>query len=125
VATILIIDDDPEYINAYTIVLQKPGYSIFTAGNSSDGMVIAEKERPDIIVLDMLITGTGGVQFLKWLRAQPALKDTKVIVLSNLESDNVVANAKKLGISEYLIKANTTFDELAEKVKQVLQQGSS
>jgi PleD family two-component response regulator len=105
--------------------LQKPGYSIFTAGNSSDGMVIAEKERPDIIVLDMLITGTGGVQFLKWLRAQPALKDTKVIVLSNLESDNVVANAKKLGISEYLIKANTTFDELAEKVKQVLQQGSS
>lgn len=124
-ATILIIDDDPEYINAYTIVLQKPGYSIFTAGNSSDGMVIAEKERPDIIVLDMLITGTGGVQFLKWLRAQPALKDTKVIVLSNLESDNVVANAKKLGISEYLIKANTTFDELAEKVKQVLQQGSS
>lgn len=119
-STILVIDDDIHVQAIFSDTLKRQGYNVLSASNGNDGMSLAKKEKPDLILLDMLLPGDGGLQFLKKLRSTPSLVNEKVIIMSNLESDNVNERAKALGVSDYLLKADMSLENLTQIVKRKL-----
>ena len=73
-----------------------------------------------MIVLDLLLTGVDGFEFLEKIRASEDWKDIPVIVFSNLSEEKDIKRAQDLGVKEYMIKANFTLDELTNKIKGLL-----
>lgn len=119
-ATILIVDDTAQTLEPLTLHLQREGHTILTAKDGNTAIDVTTRQHPDLILLDMLMPGEGGIQFLTWLRATPEVANTKVIVMSNLESENIIAKAKELGADDYFIKAEMSLDEVSQVITSKL-----
>jgi CheY-like chemotaxis protein len=92
----------------------------FEVSAAYDGVQALETNKswhPDLILLDLLMPNKDGFEVLSALRADPETSKTLVIALSNLSDPETIERVKKLGVSEYVIKANTTPHEVAQKVR--------
>jgi twitching motility two-component system response regulator PilH len=118
-AKILIVEDYPSIQQIYQTVLAREGYSVSLASDGKEALQLVAAQTPDLILLDLLMTNMGGLEFLKTynLADHPG---TKVIVFSNLASPELAQEAKELGASRYLTKAKFTPRELVGTVKEVL-----
>jgi CheY-like chemotaxis protein len=112
---ILVIDDERVMTDVYQLILAKAGHTVFVANHGTLGAEIAQKEKPDMIFLDMLMPEVDGLDFLK-LYKKMNLPKTKVIVLSNIDNPELIAAAKKLGANDYLLKADYSPHEIANIV---------
>ena len=89
--SVLIIDDDPDFAQAVGGLLISSGYDVLTASNGRDGLELAKKARPGLILLDVMMTErTEGFFTLQQIRRQPALQHTPVIVVSSIYTDQSV-----------------------------------
>jgi two-component system alkaline phosphatase synthesis response regulator PhoP len=89
--TVLIIDDDPDFVRAVGHLLQSAGYVVTTASNGREGLAQAKTVRPDLILLDVMMEDrTEGFFTLEQIRDVPALRTTPVIVISSIYSDHPV-----------------------------------
>jgi two-component system alkaline phosphatase synthesis response regulator PhoP len=89
--TVLIIDDDPDFVRAVGHLLQSAGYVVTTASNGQEGLAQAKTVRPDLILLDVMMQDrTEGFFTLEQIRDVPALRTTPVIVISSIYSDHPV-----------------------------------
>jgi DNA-binding response OmpR family regulator len=119
--SILIIEDDNFLQGLEAKKLKKEGYETFTASDSVEAFkVIDSGETIDMILLDLLLPDVDGFEILAKVRESPRVKDTPVIVFSNLSEQKDVDRAKRLGIHEFMVKSNFTLDELVEKVKLII-----
>lgn len=118
--TILVAEDDSFYANIYKFKLTKEGFIVETANNGDEAIKIAKENKPDLILLDLIMPIKDGFETLKELKQDPALKDIKVIVISNLGQDEDIARTKELGAQDYLVKANMSIQEMMDKVKSYL-----
>ena len=84
-------------------------------------MAMAEKEIPDLILLDVMMPKLDGFSVLEKLRANPALKDKPILVYSNLAQDIEIDKAKQLGATEFIVKANISPTELVTKIKSYIK----
>ena len=82
---ILTIDDDPYIVKYITEVLSDNGYETCSASNVEDGLVVLEREKPDLVTLDMEMPDEWGPRFYRKMAAHPDYKDTPVIVISGLQ----------------------------------------
>jgi two-component system alkaline phosphatase synthesis response regulator PhoP len=83
--TVLIIDDDPDYVTAVSALLTDAGYAVHSAANGADGLRLARSLLPDIVLLDVIMTDrTEGFTILRQMRAVPALAATPVVIVSSL-----------------------------------------
>lgn len=114
---VLVIEDDPFYSNIYKMKLEKEGIYAEVAMDGDAGIAIARKEKPALILTDLIMPGKDGFEILRELKADPNLKDVPVIVLSNLSQEEDMRRAKELGAVEYLVKANISIQDVVEKVK--------
>jgi len=89
--------------------------------NGEEGLKEAEKWKPDLILLDIVMPMLDGIEVLKQLKANPETETIPVIMLTNLETNKDVARAMESGATGYLIKVNWTLEELREKVKEALR----
>ena len=90
--------------------------------SSGQGAVNKIKEiKPEIILLDILLPNQNGFDILEEIRNDPEVKDIPVIIISNLDSEQDLDQAKKLGVRDYLIKSTIVTEEIAEKVKEILE----
>ena len=80
-----------------------------------------KKERPDLILLDLILPRKSGFDVLAEIKADEELKTIPVIILTNLENDKDVERALSLGVSTYLIKANYSLEEVMKKIKEVCE----
>lgn len=119
--TVLIVDDERILTDAYELSLTKAGFKVFIANVPEQGIEIAIKEKPDVIVLDMLMPQMNGIEFLKALKKKMHLGKTKVLAFSNIENESVVKAAKKLGVVDYLLKVNYTPHQLADLIEMELR----
>ena len=119
-AKILFIEDDPLIIKIYTTRLTADGYQVLSAENGADGITLAEKELPDLIVLDIMMPKVDGFGVLQKLRSHPQLKDKPILVYSNLAQEEELNRARQLGATEFIVKANLTPTEMVAKIKQYL-----
>ncbi|PCI19064.1 response regulator [Candidatus Wolfebacteria bacterium] len=117
---ILIVEDDSFLQGLASRKLSTQGYEILIASNSSEGFKVLEDQKPDLILLDLLLPEVDGFEFLEKIRANEAQKDIPVIVFSNLSEEKDIERAQGLGIVDYMVKASFTLDELSDKIKKYL-----
>jgi len=121
-AKILLIEDDPALVKALGEFLNLNGYEVASALDGEAGLALARQERPDLILLDLILPRRPGLEVLKKLRQDPALIGLPVIVLTNVESNESVSEALALGAKAYLVKTSYSLEEVLAKVEGVLKQ---
>lgn len=114
---ILIIEDDDFLRSLAVSKLEKEGFVMETAGTGDEGLEKVLALPPDLLILDLMLPNVSGFDILKQVREHETTKKLKVIVFSNLGDESDIKQCLDLGVSEYLVKANFTLNELAEKVK--------
>ncbi len=100
--TVLIVDDDPDIRLAVQTVLQREGYRTLTASDGNAGLAVAERESPDLVVVDMMMPKKSGFLVLEKLKSRP--DGPKVIMITANEGSRHKAYAEVLGVDEYLRK---------------------
>lgn len=118
--TILLVEDDTFLVNMYTSKFENDGYNVLTANDGEKGLELALKNKVDIIILDLMLPKLSGVEVLTRLRKDEKGKDVPVIVLSNLSKEDESEDLFKLGVKDYLLKANLTPSQLVEKIQEYL-----
>lgn len=93
---------------------------LFHAANGEDAVTMVEKERPDVLLLDILLPGMTGLQVLQKIKSNPATKDIPVLLLSNLGQKADIDKGAQLGAEKFLIKATLSLDEIIKEVKRVV-----
>lgn len=116
---VLIIEDNETLNEAYKLILEKDGHEVSTAFNGEEGLEKLKEVKPDLILLDMLMPKMDGLEFLRHFNPGN-YPQTTVIILSNLNEDEQVEEARKLGAHRYILKANTSPRELAVKVNHII-----
>ena len=116
----LIVEDDKFLRDLASQKMSKEGLIVFTAVDGEQGIAMAEKELPDIILLDILLPGIDGFEVLHRVRANAQLANTRVAMLSNFGQREDIEKALNAGADQFLVKANYTLDEIVEEVKRVL-----
>jgi|SRR3989344_5207162 len=119
-AKILLIEDDQLTIKLYTGKLVDEGFEVITAETGPAGIEMARKNKPDLILLDILMPGgLHGLSVLDILKKDQELQSIPVIILTNLDSQKMIALLK--GASEYVIKAKTDPSEVINLIKKHLK----
>jgi len=117
---VLIIEDDTFLRELISQKLSKEGYSIIEAIDGEEGVKKTKEEKPEIILLDLILPGIDGFEVLSQIKGDQTTSSIPVIILSNLGQKEDVERGLKLGAVDYLIKAHFTPGEIIEKVKTVL-----
>ncbi len=119
-AKIAIVEDDQAISQMYRFKFEAEGYTVETAENGKLGLELAEKMKPDIILLDLMMPEMNGDEMLAQLRQTPWGKNTKVIILTNMGEQEIPEEVKKLGVAAVILKADMTPRQVAELVKKQL-----
>ncbi|EKD43770.1 MAG: hypothetical protein ACD_72C00123G0003 [uncultured bacterium] len=119
--TILIVEDDEILLRALYLLFHAGEFTIASATDGDTALKMTERIKPDVVLLDLLLPKMNGFDYLKAMKADPAIKNTPVIVLSNLGDKESVDKAKALGALDYFIKSDTDLTTLDEKVKKLLK----
>lgn len=117
---IAIIEDESAIRRMYALKLQFSQFKVVEAGDGIEGLEVIEKEQPDLILLDLMMPKMTGDEMLRELRNTEWGKDIPVIVLTNISKDEAPRTLWHLGISDFIIKANSTPQKIVEHVEQVL-----
>lgn len=123
-ASVLLIDDEPAILDMYRIKLEQDGYTVFIATNGLDGIDIAKKEKPNIILLDIIMPNMNGFDVLKTLKETPETKAIPVFITTNLPEHTSGEKAKSLGAVNYLVKAEYEPGMVADILKRYLQENA-
>jgi DNA-binding response OmpR family regulator len=118
---ILVVEDDKFLRELISQKLLKEGYDIVEAVDGEKGIENARKERPDLVLLDLILPGIDGFEVLAKLKADPKLSNIPVIILSNLGQKTDIEKGIEMGAVDYLIKAHFTPGEIVEKIAAVLK----
>lgn len=114
---ILLIDDDKNLREALTDALTTASFSVLEAQNGEEGLAVALKEKPDLILLDIMMPKMNGHQTLKALRADTWGKTAKVILLTSLDDAANISESVELKGNDYVIKSVTSLEDIIKKVK--------
>jgi len=117
---ILFIEDESALQTTFGDMLSKQGYEMIKAMDGRTGLKIAKEEKPDLILLDLILPKMDGFGVLKGLKEDEETKDIPVIILTNLENTEDVQRVLELGATTYLTKANYTLTEILEKIEKIL-----
>ena len=118
---ILLIEDEEMLAGMYETKFQNAGYEIKKALDGETGLRMAQEEKPDLILLDIILPKLDGFSVLRKIKEDPKLKSIKVVLLTNLGQDEDVGKGKKMGAEGYLVKANLTPAEVVDKVNDYLK----
>lgn len=114
---ILLIEDEPALVDLYKLKFTKEGFNVITALDGESGMQFARTEKPDFIILDILLPVRNGIAFLKKLRSEPEISKIPVFVFSCLDEEDVKKQAYDLGVEDYILKTKYTPDQLVNEIK--------
>lgn len=116
-STVLVVDDKTLFREPIVAALRQEGYETMCAGCGREAIQITNKKCPDLILLDVAMSGMDGLACLAALRADTKTKDVPVIVLTAISERDVVGRAAGLGIQDYLLKSQFALDELLSKIR--------
>jgi DNA-binding response OmpR family regulator len=119
-AKILLVEDDANLREIYSARFAAESYQVITASDGEEALATAVRERPDLIVLDVMMPKISGFDVLDILRSTPETKDTKVIMMTALSQDTDRQRGESLGVNKYLIKSQVTLEDVVNSVKEQL-----
>ena len=120
-AKVAIIEDDQAISQMYRIKFEAEGFEVETALNGKLGLALAEKMKPDIILLDLMMPQMTGDEMLALLRKTAWGKNTKVIILTNMGEQEAPPGLRELGVKRFIVKAEMTPRQVAEMIKRELK----
>src|SRR3989338_7568958 len=123
--TILIIEDEPFLSEMYKTKFESLGFGVIMAENGQQGVEMMRREKPDLVLLDIIMPVLDGYSVLKMVRSDPQLKDQLIVIFSNLGQEEEIIKGMQLGADDYLVKSDHTPSELLKKLDTVLAKGKS
>ncbi len=118
-ARILVVDDEPDIVRLLTFALQTDGYQVLAAKNGAEGLEIAQREKPDVIILDVMMPGMDGFEVCSVLRSRPDTANLPIIILSALGQVSDRVKGLRAGADDYVPKP-VNLDELSARVAALL-----
>lgn len=117
---ILFVEDEPALHKTLGEFLKQEGYEVKDAMDGEQGLKMAKEEKPDLVLLDLVLPKLHGFEVLKAMKEDPETEDIPVIVLTNLEATADIEKALEMGATTYLVKATYALEEVVEKIKKAL-----
>lgn len=121
---IMLVEDDDSLREIYSIRLTAEGYAIVTAHDGEEALAVAVRERPDLIISDVMMPKITGFDMLDILRSTPETKDIKVIMMTALSSEDQRVRGESLGADRYLVKSQVGIEDVVNVVHEVLRDRS-
>ena len=121
---VLLVEDDNNLREIFQMRLQAEGYATVVAADGEEGLAMAMKEKPDLVIADVMMPKLSGFEMIENLRAAPEIKNMKVIMMTALGQAEDQARGEKLGVLKYLVKSQVTLEDFARVVKEALGPGS-
>jgi CheY-like chemotaxis protein len=118
---LLLVEDDVNVAKLYRMLLESRGYTVRHAADGIEGLDFARQERPDLILLDVMMPRMNGISFLQALREDANLGHVPAVVLSNFREPRLVERAMALGALEYMVKAQTRPETLVGAIPHWLR----
>jgi len=118
---LLLVEDDSFLANIYKTKFEMEKFNVLYAANGEEGLEMARKKNPDIILLDILLPKMDGFTVLEELKKDDKVKDIPVILLTNLGQKDDVKKGLAMGAVDYFIKAHFKPSETVDKVKKILK----
>lgn len=120
-AKILVVEDDINLQKTLLDYLKRENFETLGASNGEDGIILAKKEKPDLILLDIVLPRKNGYEVIKELKSDDNASRIPIVLLTNLGSSNDVEKALNLGATTYLVKADYKLEEIIAKIKEILK----
>jgi len=117
---ILIIEDDSFISDMYRMKMESEGFDVKVAEDGQKGLEQINLEKPDLVLLDVVMPKMDGFTVLQTIKEDPEIQDVPVVLLTNLGQKDSVEKGLKLGALDYVIKAHFTPAEVVEKVREIL-----
>ena len=117
---VLLVEDDNNLREIFEMRLQAEGYDTLSANDGEEALGVATKEKPVLIIADVMMPKLSGFEMLETLRASPEMKDVKVIMMTALGQAEDRARGEKLGVVKYLVKSQVTLEDFVRVVREVL-----
>lgn len=119
-AKILLVEDDLNLRDIYSARFGAENYQVITASDGEEALATAVKEKPDLIILDVMMPKISGFDVLDILRSTPETKDAKIIMMTALSQESDKARGEALGATKYLIKSQVTLEDVVAAAKESL-----
>ncbi len=119
-AKIMIVEDDRNLQSIYGDRLKAEGHTIITASDGEEALAVAVKEKPDLIISDIMMPKISGFDMLDILRTTPETQNVKIIMMTALSQAEDRERANKLGADKYLVKSQVTLDDVARTVNEIV-----
>ena len=117
---ILLVDDTEFYRKAYTTKLTTEGYLVTVASNGIEAIKALTTEKPDLVLLDLVMPVMDGFKVLQTIKADPNLQSIPVVVFSAKGATEEISKSISAGATDFLVKATTTPNKVVEKIKGIL-----
>lgn len=120
---LVIVEDNVALAEIYKTRMEILGYKCFVAYDGQEALQMIEREKPRLVLLDLMVPKIAGDQILETMRTSEWGKDIKVLIISNLNEADAPAGLREKGIEGYVVKANLKNDDLDRLVSTILQAG--
>lgn len=122
-AKILLIEDDPMLLELYTDLLKGEGFVVDQASDGDHAWQLAKEGGYDLVLLDVILPKRDGLSILKDLASDPPkIPNKQIILMTNIEQEKTISQAKTFGVAKCLVKSNLTPEQFLEEIKSSLPQ---
>lgn len=117
---IMVVEDDAALREIYSIRITAEGYEVVSAGDGEEALAVAVREKPDLILSDVMMPKISGFDMLDILRSTPETANIKVIMMTALSADDQRARGERLGADRYLVKSQVGIEDVVNAIHEVL-----
>lgn len=118
---VFIVEDDKFLSLVLKGRLEREGITVYQAFDGKEALELLKTEKPDLILLDLIMPNMSGFEFLENLRQDPEYAVIPVVVISNLGQESDIEKAKTLGVIDYYVKVRTSIEDLISNIKNILK----
>ncbi len=116
----MVVEDDAALREIYSIRITAEGYEVVSAGDGEEALAVAVREKPDLILSDVMMPKISGFDMLDILRSTPETANIKVVMMTALSSDDSRARGERLGADRYLVKSQVGIEDVVNTIHEVL-----
>lgn len=117
---VMVVEDDAALREIYSIRIAAEGYEVVSAGDGEEALAVAVREKPDLILSDVMMPKISGFDMLDILRNTPETTNIKVIMMTALSSDDQRERGERLGADRYLVKSQVGIEDVVNAIHEVI-----
>ena len=117
---IMVVEDDTSLREIYGIRITAEGYNVVSAGDGEEALAVAVREKPDLILADVMMPKISGFDMLDILRTTPETANIKVIIMTALSAEDQRQRGERLGADRYLVKSQVVISDVIDRIRHHL-----